>query len=69
MDRRGDGETLVTTGYGYFVLKLRLVPPGDPPVCAGTVERFGTADRRDFESSEELLRLLRAWASDATKMS
>jgi len=59
----------VTTGYGYFVLKLRLVPAGDAPSCAGMIERLGTADRRSFENAEELLRLLSAWASDAPKMS
>lgn len=59
----------MTTGYGYFVLKLRLVPESDPPVCAGVIEPFGTADRRKFENAEELLRLLSAWASDSTKMS
>ncbi len=69
MDRRGEGDTFVTTGYGYFVLKLRLATAGDPPTCAGMIERLGTADRRNFEDSEELLRLLSAWASDATKMS
>jgi hypothetical protein len=60
---------VVNTGYGYFVLKLRLAPAGDPPTCAGVVERLGTAERRSFETADELLRLLGAWASDSTKMS
>jgi hypothetical protein len=59
----------LTTGYGYFVLKLRLAPAGEPSGCAGMIERLGTADRRNFENAEELLRLLSAWASDAPKMS
>ena len=59
----------LTTGYGYFVLKLRLAPVGAPPGCAGMIERLGTADRRSFENAEELLRLLSAWASEAPKMS
>ena len=59
----------LTTGYGYFVLKLRLAPTGDTPGCAGMIERLGTADRRNFETAEELVRLLSAWASDAPKMS
>ena len=59
----------MTTGYGYFVLKLRLPPAGDASGCAGVIERLGTTDRRSFETAEELLRLLAAWASDANKMS
>jgi len=44
----------VTTGYGYFVLKLRLPPAGDASGCAGVIERLGTTDRRSFETAEEL---------------
>jgi hypothetical protein len=58
----------VVDGFGYFVLKLRLASRGEPPTCAGTIERLGTADRRSFENAEELLRLLADWAGGASKM-
>jgi hypothetical protein len=57
-----------TSGFGYFVLKMQRTAPGDPPICAGVVERLGTAERRSFETAEELVRLLAAWLGDATKM-
>lgn len=59
----------MATGFGYFVLKLRLAAADDPQACSGVIERLGTADRRSFESADELIRLLLAWASDGSKMS
>ena len=62
------GSSVAIAGFGYFVLKLKLAPAGEPHACAGIIERLGTAERRNFENAEELLRLLADWASDVSKM-
>ena len=48
-------------GYVYYVLRVRRAPSGEPPPCAGVIERLGTAERRSFENADELVRVLAAW--------
>jgi hypothetical protein len=68
VDQLSAGPAGSATGFGYFVLKMRLPPHGETPMCAGVVERLGTAERRSFENADELIRLLSRWSGDAGKM-
>ena len=52
-------------GQGTAHYMVRVVATADLPeaACRGVVERLGSGEKRPFESSAELLRLLTTWSS------
>lgn len=49
--------------FRYFMLRLRIAdqPAARPPTLIGVVERLGSGERRDFSSSEELVKVMETW--------
>jgi hypothetical protein len=52
--------------FRYFMLRLRIrdEPAEMTPRLTGVVERLGSGERRDFSSSEELVKVMEAWDAD-----
>lgn len=58
----------IVSGYGYFLLRLRLAPPTHPPAFSGVIERLGSGEQRLFENVDDLLRLLGAGPEGSTML-
>jgi hypothetical protein len=51
----------VTVNYGYFVIQARAAHGPAGMVLTGVLENLGTGEKRFFEGSEALARLIHEW--------
>lgn len=48
--------------FTYFMVRVRRPPGERAPGLVGVIERVGTGEKREFETSDELVRTMLAWS-------